>query len=148
MDADYIILDGAAGLGREAIKIMEQSDELFIVTNPELPAVTDALKTVKLAEELGKDVKGIVITRVKEDDLDISVKNIEAMLERPVVAVVPEDDAMREALSLKDAAVHTHPKAPASRAYLRLAASMAGVVYREEVEHSWVDKLWRWILNK
>ena len=50
--ADYIIFDSAAGLGAEAIAAIEAADELIIVTNPEIPAVTDALKTSKVIEEL------------------------------------------------------------------------------------------------
>src|SRR3989338_5540064 len=46
--ADYVIYDSAAGLGEEAIASMEAADELIIVTNPEIPAVTDALKASKL----------------------------------------------------------------------------------------------------
>jgi hypothetical protein len=38
--ADYVILDSAAGLGEEAIAAMEAADEMIIVTNPEIPAVT------------------------------------------------------------------------------------------------------------
>jgi septum site-determining protein MinD len=128
LDTDYVILDGGAGLGGEAIKVMEQSDELFIVTNAELPAITDALKTVKLASEMGKDVRGIIVTRVKQDDLDISVANIESLLEKPVVAVVDEDDSLREALSLKDVVVHTHPHSSAARSYLKFTANMCGAV--------------------
>ena len=60
--ADYIIFDSAAGLGEEAIASIESADEIIIVTNPEIPAVTDALKTSKLVEELGKQVKGIIVT--------------------------------------------------------------------------------------
>ena len=39
-----------AGLGNEAISAIKASDEIIIVTNPELPSVSDALKTIKLAE--------------------------------------------------------------------------------------------------
>ena len=49
--ADIVIYDSAAGLGGEATSAIESSDELILVTNPEIPAVTDALKTAKLAEE-------------------------------------------------------------------------------------------------
>ena len=117
LDTDYLIMDGAAGLGGEAIKVMEHCDDLIIVTNAELPAITDALKTVKLAEELGSNVLGVLVTRVKMDDLDVSVRNIEALLERPVIGVIQEDDAMREALAIKDAVVHTHPSTKAAKGY-------------------------------
>src|SRR3970282_1186900 len=55
--ADHVIVDCAAGLGHEAMCAIELADELIIVTNPEMPAITDALKTVKFAEQLKKPVK-------------------------------------------------------------------------------------------
>ena len=54
--SDYVIIDSAAGLGEEARAVIEMADEIIVVTNPELPAITDALKTVKMAEELKKPV--------------------------------------------------------------------------------------------
>jgi len=148
LNTDYVILDGAAGLGGEAIKIMEYADELFIVTNPELPAVTDALKTIKLAEELGKEVKGVIVTRTKNDDLDISVTNIESLLERPVIAVIPEDKTIREALTQKDAIVNTHPRSKAGVAYMRLAASLAGREWNEPPQPSWIERIFGNIWKK
>ena len=148
LKTDYLILDGAAGLGGEAIKIIENSDELIIVTNAELPAITDALKTVKLTEELGKNVLGVLVTRTKNDDLDISLRNIEALLEKPIIAVIPEDDSLREALSLKDAVVHTHPTSKPSVAYKRLASSISGISYNEPVKEDFITKVWKLIWNK
>lgn len=48
---DIIIIDSAAGLGKEAVAAIESADEVIIVTNPELPAVTDALRSIKLVEK-------------------------------------------------------------------------------------------------
>jgi len=48
--ADIIIIDAAAGLGKEALSAINVADEIIVVTNPEMPAVTDALKTIKVAE--------------------------------------------------------------------------------------------------
>ena len=130
--ADYIIFDSAAGLGDEAIAALEAGDELIIVTNPEITAVTDALKTSKLIEQLGKEVKGIIITRVRGSKSEMSIANIRDMLEIPIIGVVPEDDRVKEALVLKDALVHTHPKSRAARAYRHIAARIAGnSEYRE-----------------
>ena len=117
----------------------------MIITNAEMPAITDALKTIKLAEEMNKNVMGVVVTRTKGDDLDVSVKNVEALLEKPVLAVIPEDDTMREALSLRDAIVHTHPKSSAARGYLKLGANLAGIAYVQERPESWARKLWKLI---
>ena len=39
--SNYIIVDSAATLGDEAKSMIEMADELIIVTNPEIPAITD-----------------------------------------------------------------------------------------------------------
>lgn len=148
LDADYVILDGAPGLGKEVLTIMENADELIVVTNPELPAITDALKTVKLAEELGKKILGILVTRVKNDDLDISLRNIEALIEYPIIGVIPEDSTIREAQAVKDAIIHTHQNAPAAEGYLKLAASICGTAYVPERQQNWAAKVWNLLLRK
>ncbi len=43
---NYVLIDSAAGLGEEARFAILSSDEVIIVTNPEISAVTDALKTI------------------------------------------------------------------------------------------------------
>ncbi|MBI2667659.1 P-loop NTPase [Candidatus Woesearchaeota archaeon] len=129
---DIVLIDSAAGLGREALLAMESGDEILIVTNPELPAITDALKTVKVAEELGKKIIGVVLTRTKKDNGDLSANNIETMLEKPIIAVIPEDKSVREALTMKDVVVYTHPKSDAAVAYKKLAASLLNREYNEE----------------
>ena len=124
--ADYIIYDSAAGLGEEALAAMESADEMIIVTNPEIPAVTDALKTKKVIEELGKEIKGVIITRVRGLKTEMPIENIGEMLELPILGVIPEDKNMQSALVLKDALLHTHPRSKASRAYREIAAKIIG----------------------
>lgn len=139
---DFVLIDGPAGLGREALATIASSEEVIVVTNPELPAITDALKTVKYCEELGRKVIGIVLTRTKPDNLDVSLKNIETILEKPVIGIIPEDKSVREALTRRDAVVYTHPKSKASVAYKMLAASLIGRKYEPEVsEDSWLFKV-------
>ena len=131
--ADFIIYDSAAGLGEEALAAMEAADELVIVTNPEIPAVTDALKTSKVIEELGKEVRGVIVTRVRGSKTEMPICNVRDMLELPILGVVPEDEAVQSALVMKDALVHTHPKSKAARAYRTIAARIMGnTSYKEE----------------
>lgn len=124
--ADYIIYDSAAGLGEEAIASIDAGDELIIVTNPEIPAVTDALKTSKVIEQLGKSVKGVIVNRVKGLKTEMPINNIREMLELPILGVVPEDKNMQKALIMKNALVHIYPKSRASRAYREIAARIIG----------------------
>ncbi len=134
LNPDYVVIDGAAGLGREALAAIMAADALVVITNPELPAITDALKTVRLAEELNKEVLGVVVTKSTGSRLEVNLKNIESMLEKPVIGVIPYDESVKEALSMRDAVVFTHPKSKASVAYKKLASSIANASYIEEHE--------------
>jgi septum site-determining protein MinD len=129
--ADFIIFDAAAGLGEEAVSSMEAADALVLVTNPEIPAVTDALKTAKLAEEMGKEIMGVIVTRSRGLKSEMPLSNIKEMLDLPILGVVPEEHRMQEALAEKDALLHTHPRSKAAQAYKKIAAKIAGVTYKE-----------------
>ena len=127
--SDFIIVDCAAGLGSEATSAIKLADELIIVTNPEMPAITDALKTIKLAEQLKIPVKGVVMTRVRKDKIEMQPETVKDMLEVPVIGMVPEDLAIKEALNMKDAIIHTHPQSKPARAYKEIASQIIGMEY-------------------
>ncbi|MBU0906929.1 MAG: cell division ATPase MinD [Nanoarchaeota archaeon] len=138
--ADVVIFDSAAGLGEEAIAAMESADELIIVTNPEIPAVTDALKTSKLIEQLGKEVKGVIVNRHNvKSKTQMPLKNISEMLELPILGVIPEDERIQQSLVMKDALVHTFPKSRPSLAFKRIAAKLEGIQFDDQP--SFFDKL-------
>lgn len=124
--ADFIILDSAAGFSEEAIATLEAGEEIIIVTNPEMPSVTDALKAVKVAREMKKDVKGVIITRHRNKDYEMSLSSIKSMLETQIIGVVPEDISVKKALNKRDAVVHTHPKSKVSRRYGEIAVKIIG----------------------
>lgn len=132
--ADIVIFDSAAGLGKEAIMAIDAADDVLIISQAELPALTDALKTIRLAEKLDKNIKGVVLTRFKEKEVEQSLENIEAMLETPILEVIPEDEAVKHSLKLKDAVVHTHPQSESAIGYKKLAAKLLGKRYIEEAK--------------
>lgn len=127
--ADYVIIDSSAGLGSEARAVIDMADELIIVTNPEIPAITDALKTIKLAEKSKKTILGVIVTRVRSDDLEMRPELVKEMLEVPILGMIPEDNSIKKALNMKNAVVHTHPKSDAARAYKEIAAQLTGTHY-------------------
>lgn len=130
--SDYIIVDCAAGLGHEATSVIEMADDLIIVTNPEIAAITDALKTVKLAEQQNKNILGVIITRVKKDKIEMQPETVREMLEVPILGMIPEDDDIRRSQNLKDSIIHTHPKSVPARAYKEIAAQILDLPYDSE----------------
>ena len=150
--SDFAIFDSAAGLGEEAQAAMRAADEIILITNPEISAVTDALKTIKLAETMNKKVIGVIITRQEQKKWEMDVPTIKDMLEVPILGIVPEDDSVKESQRMRNAVVHTHPRSKAARAYRRIARRILGPSYMKaakEIEKAekkasgFFSKLWK-----
>jgi len=127
--SNHVLIDCAAGLGEEAMSVIKMADELIVVTNPEMPAITDALKTIKLAEQLKKPVKGVIITRVKKNKIEMQPEAVKEMLETPILGMVPEDIDIQKSLNSRDAVIHTSPKSKSARAYKEIAAKLLDIEY-------------------
>jgi septum site-determining protein MinD len=114
---DFIIIDSAAGLGEDAISSIKSADECIIVTNPELPALTGALKTIKAIEKINKKILGVLVTRKTKGQL--SLKNVEDMLEYPIIGIIPEDNKVK--ISQKEKETLLDYSGKASNGYKKLA---------------------------
>jgi len=132
-NSEILILDGAAGLGRETLSTIESSDELLIVTNPELTSVTDALKTIRLAERFGSKITGVVINRVSNKGHQMTTKEVQDMLgDVEILAEIPEDIEVQRAISKRNPVVLN---APNSRAGIEIR-KLAGRIVGKEIEIS------------
>jgi septum site-determining protein MinD len=143
--SEYIIVDSSAGLGNEALSLIALADDLIIVTNPEMPAITDALKTIKIAEQMKKNILGVIVTRVRKNDIEMQPESVKEILEVPILGMVPEDICIQKALCLKDAVMHTHPKSNASRAYKEIAAKIVGAKYDSDKDK---ERFWEKMFKK
>ncbi len=143
--SEYVIVDSSAGLGDESLATINLADELIIITNAEMPAITDALKTIKLAQQMKKTVMGVIVTRVRKDDIEMNPETVKDMLESPILGMIPEDITIKRALNRKDAVVHTHPKSDVSRAYKEIAARIVDVEYNSKKDR---PSFWRRIIKK
>lgn len=141
---DVIIIDSAAGLGKEALASMSVADELLIVTNPELPAVTDALKTIRIAQDNGIRVLGVVLNRVKGMKHEMSIEDIRSMLEVPIISVIPEDMAIPRSIANKIPVVHHKPHSRSSIEFHRLASKISGEPCSIK-KKSWWKGLFFWL---
>jgi len=143
--SEYVIVDSAAGLSDETLAAMDLADELIIITNAEMPAIIDALKTIKVAEQMKIPVMGVIITRVRKDNIEMSPETVKDMLETPILGMIPEDINVKISMNQKDAIIHTHPKSDASRAYKEIAARIVNVEYDSDKDRL---PFWRRIFKR
>jgi septum site-determining protein MinD len=142
---DYIILDSAAGLGKEALAVIEATNEIIVVTNPEIAAVTDALKTIRVAKDMNKNILGVIITKSNIRNPELPFDDIKTMLETEILGVVPEDRAVKNSHVEKEAVVHTHPRSGAAIEYKRLAAKIIGIEYEDKPDEQ--PTLFGWLMK-
>jgi septum site-determining protein MinD len=142
-DTDFLLIDSAAGLGREARASIEAADELITVTNPELPAVTDAMKLGLLARKFETHNLGVVVNRIKREPHEVPVEHIEEMLGVPVIGRIPEDREVRKSIALKEPVVYYNPKSFAAQHIRSIAASLIGEDYTPR--KPWGVRLFGWL---
>lgn len=137
---DIMLIDSAAGLGREALAALESADELLVITTPDMPSLTDALKAIKLAEQIGVHPSGVIVNRVQGRDYEMTRQQIRRMLELPIIAEIPEDRNVPAAIAARIPVVRYRPNSPAARAIRELAAGMLGM----EPQRNWWQRLFRY----
>lgn len=139
---DHVILDCGAGLWGEVLKSIKLADEAIIVTNPELPALVDALKAIKISEKLGVPVRGIVVAKWTGAKYELKDETIRGILKGyPILVKVPFDTNVPYSISLRKPVVSFKPNSPASRAYKKLAAEFLGIPYKESLFYKVWDKI-------
>ncbi len=130
-DHEIIILDTAPSIGEETLNALKICDEVLIVTNPNLPAVTDALKTIKLAEKLNIPVTGVIVNMFRKD-APLTIKDIEYMCNYKAIGIVYFDRKVDESIMKKIPLVHYDPKSKASKGFKKVSAQLMGAKYEEE----------------
>ncbi|MFC1648050.1 MinD/ParA family protein [Nanoarchaeota archaeon] len=132
--AEIVIMDSAAGLGREAIVPMEVADDIILVSTPDHGSLEDAKNVIKVAREIKKQVLGIVLNMVRNDSYEHSADQVEAELGLPVIAIIPHDHKIRSAWKRKHPVVHIHPRSKSSKSFYKLTADLIGPAYVESVK--------------
>ncbi len=135
-----VLLDCAAGLGNEAKEALKTADELILITQPDFPSVTDALRTKKVAESYGTKIMGVVLNNYRASGA-LTKEEIEEMLDAKVIVSIPEDGSVHESLAVKRPVVHHKPSSPASKAFHDLAFHVLGAPKEEEPEESFLSKI-------
>jgi septum site-determining protein MinD len=128
-NADFVLIDTAAGLGKEAQAAIKAADEVITVTNPEMPALTDALKLSKIARGYDTQSAGVIVNRVKNMAHEVPTHRIEEFLGLPVMGKVSEDHDIGRSIANRQPVVLYNPKSLAAQQIKAIAATLIGEQY-------------------
>lgn len=129
-EADFILLDGAPGFGREVMATIQASDEVLFVTTPFIPTLIDTMKCFNVASDIGAKPIGLVLNMSGEGRHELLPNEIEQMIELPVISKIPRDKEILKSLAAKLPIIDYNPRSKSSKEIMKLAAHLAGENYR------------------
>jgi len=93
---DFILIDSPAGIERGFRNAVAPSDDVLIVTNPEVSAVRDADRILGLLEAEDKGPGRLIINRIRADMIRkgdmLSPEDVTDILAIKIIGIVPEDE--------------------------------------------------------
>ncbi|GAA0309503.1 AAA family ATPase [Halarchaeum salinum] len=125
-DTDVLLLDSPAALDSAASVLpIVLADRVVLVTQPTVPALSDALKVQEYAASYGTGVAGVLFNKVRPaDGIERISPKAERYFEGPIVGAVPDDDAARAARRAGQPLLAYAPDSPAANAYYDAAATL------------------------
>lgn len=143
---DFILLDSAPGLGREAVSTLEACEEVFFITTPTIPNMMDVKRCVDVVKEVNHKKLHLVLNMVDSTKHEFPYKEVEKMIKMPVLAQIPFDKNVMDAVAIGEPVTVKNPDSPASIEYMRLAASILGKPFSPK--QSAFKKVFRKLKNK
>ncbi|MFB6208739.1 MAG: cell division ATPase MinD [Candidatus Nanohaloarchaea archaeon] len=125
-EKDFVLIDAAAGTDEEVQSAIEASDEVLLVSHPELPALTNTLGAKKLAEELDRDVIGLVMNMVRDEKAEVEEEDIRDLVDEEIIGRIPDHKHVRESIALRKPVVSYRPESRAALAVKDVAHRLKG----------------------
>ncbi len=138
-ELDILVVDAPAG--RDAAMVMDENQEVLIVTTPHVSSISDALKMKMLAESMGAEVIGVIVNMVEGKKREVKIPDIEKAMGANVISIIPKDEKVEDALAKEVPFVLKYPNSKASKAVISLAAMLIGEepIYKER----FIDKIFK-----
>lgn len=138
---DYILIDSSPNLNEEMQATMLASDKLFVVSTPDYPTLYCTLHAIQRAKEKKVPITGLILNRTRNKSWELSINDMEDATQVPVLAIIPDEIKVLEALANTNPVVEYTPSIEASVEYKKLASAIVGVEYKDKRLKSIMKKL-------
>jgi len=128
---DFIILDSAPGLGREALSVLRACDEIVFVTTPTIPTLTDVTRCAEVASMIGHKKFNVVLNMVRNKNYELKAIQASSFFSTPILGTIQFDENVIDSTSLGIPFMWYKPKSKVSENYMEVAANLAGVKYEK-----------------
>lgn len=140
---DVVIIDSSPNLNEEILSTIIASDQLLVVTTPDYPTLSCTIHAIKVAKKKNTPISGLILNKVMNKKFELTIDDIENLCETPVLAALPDDVKMLEALALTKPIVLHKPMSNVSIGYKKLAACLIGQEYEDARLFSRIKEIFR-----
>jgi MinD-like ATPase involved in chromosome partitioning or flagellar assembly len=141
-DFDYIIIDSAAGIGKEAIEALKASEEVILITNVEKSSLFDAYRVTKVLDSLDIKTLGIVLNKVRRR---VNYLRIERFFKRQIIGIIHYDENVQISMDNGIPLIDYNINSIASKDIIKIAEKITGKEL--EIRNSFIDnilKIFKW----
>jgi MinD-like ATPase involved in chromosome partitioning or flagellar assembly len=124
---DYIILDSAPGLGREALSVLQACDEIIFLTKPTIPTLTDVTRAAEVAARLGHKNFHVALNMVRNKNYELKALQAKNLFKNKVLGAIPFDEKVMDSTALGIPIMWYKPDTKVSESYMKIASELAGV---------------------
>lgn len=122
---DIAVLDLSSSFTSDIKPILSALTDIIIVANPNLPSITEAIKTIRLSENCNLNILGVILNKVSKAD-QFSPEEAEKILNRKIIASIPDHRHVAESLNQKQPVLYSNPKSPVSQEFANIALFLSG----------------------
>jgi len=138
---DYVILDSAPGLGREALAAMEAADEVIFVAQPLEPMLEDIARGKEVLKDIGAEKEKesrVVLNMVRKAKYEVKQKDFDRLTKTPIIGSIAFDENIVKSVVARKPLLKFKPNSPASLDFMDLAANILGVKYKKSAAKSFL----------
>jgi MinD-like ATPase involved in chromosome partitioning or flagellar assembly len=135
---DFIIIDSSPHHS-EMLPAIIAADKIFVVTTPDRVTLHTSVKAAMLAKKNKANIEGVIINKIRDSKYEIDLKEIESLMDLPVVARVKDHKKLLEAGFHKIPITVYDSLNEISREVKHLAGAIAG----EKEVRSLFDRIFR-----
>jgi MinD-like ATPase involved in chromosome partitioning or flagellar assembly len=141
-DFDYIIIDSAAGIGKEAVEALKASEEAIVITNVEKSSLIDAYRVTKVLDSLDIKTFGIVLNKVRRK---VNYVRIERFFKKQIIGIIHYDENVQISMDNGIPLIDYNINSIASRDIIKIAEKITGKELK--IRNSFIDnilKIFKW----
>ncbi len=135
--ADFIILDAAPGLGKEALFVMDASTEIMFVTQPFVPMVADVIRCKEILKQFGDKKMSVLLNMVTYGTHEMKKKVVEELTQLPVIGEIPYDNKVTESMVMRNPLMDYKPDSLSGVNFMKIASLLAEKDYETPMKVKW-----------